>query len=262
MKRQFVTIERQGRIAIVRFSRRDGVNALSRALITELIEVAASFQDDAEVSAVVLTGDPTIFTAGFDLKDAQSQAAMSFAEKRVALTIGPRLCRAWEEIEAMTFMAIEGWCIGGGAALVVAGDIRVAGAGARFYIPEIERGMSMSWGSLPRLVNLVGPAKAKRLVVMAEKCGAERALDWGLADEVAEDGKALDAALAMAERVAAMPPVQVRMCKLAINAAANALNQAVSALDRDQYMLAQSSDDFAEGVRSFMEKRPPNYTGN
>jgi enoyl-CoA hydratase len=114
---------------------------------------------------------------------------------------------------------------------------------------------------VPRLVALMGPAKTKRLTVMAERIDAARAEAWGLVEEVAPQGGAFDAAMAMAERVAALPPVQVRMCKEGVNAAAHPLAHAVSFMDRDQYALAAGSEDYREGVRAFLEKRPPHYTG-
>ncbi len=259
---KYVSIEKTGRIAVVRFDREDNVNAMSRALMRELLEAARSFEDDTETSAVILTGVGKNFTLGADLKDpAAAPADAGLAERRKAQQLGPKLCGAWEAVEPMTFCAIEGWCVGGGGALAVATDIRIMGESARLYVPEIERGMNMSWQSVPRFVNLVGPAKAKRIVVMAEKIDAARALEWGFADEVVPDGRAFDKAMEMAERVAALPPVQVRMCKQDVNAAAHALNHAVSHMDIDQFMLAQSSEDYAEGVQSFLEKRPPRYTG-
>jgi enoyl-CoA hydratase/carnithine racemase len=135
------------------------------------------------------------------------------------------------------------------------------GEGATYYVSEIERGMNMSWNSVPRFVNLCGPARTKRLVVMAEKVGAERALEWGLADEVAPKGGALEKALEMAERIASLPPVQVRMCKKDVDVAAKALNHAVSFMDADQFCLSMTGEDYKEGVQSFLEKRPPRYTG-
>jgi enoyl-CoA hydratase/carnithine racemase len=256
-----VRIERQGRIAVIRFDRGDGKNAISRQLMRDLTAAARSFEDDTETSAIVLAGAADVFTLGFDLREA-SPGGMRLAERRQLQALGPRLCRAWETLEPMTFAAVEGWCVGGGVALVAALDLRLAGADARFYVPEIERGMNMSWQSVPRLVALMGPSCTKRLTVMAERIDATRARDWGLVDEVASAGGAFAAAMAMAERVASLPPVQVRMCKEGVNAAATALHHAASFMDRDQYALAAGSEDYREGVRAFLEKRPPRYTGS
>lgn len=259
-----VSIERRGRIAIVRLDRGDGRNPLSIEACRQLTRAARSFDDDPDVSAVVLTGTPSVFSVGADLKDPELAAARRarLAERRIAMQTGGRMCRAWAEIEAMTIVAIEGWCIGGGAALAVACDLRVAGAGATFYVPEIERGMNLSWNAVPRIAHLVGPARAKRIAVLAEKLDARAALDWGLVDRVAEPGAALEAALEFAERAASLPPVQLRMIKQAVDASVTALDRAASHADFDQFALAAQSDDFAEGNRSFAEKRPPRYTGS
>jgi enoyl-CoA hydratase/carnithine racemase len=174
---------------------------------------------------------------------------------------GGRMCRAWEELEPLTIAAIEGWCIGGGAALVAACDLRVASEAATFYVPEIERGMNLSWGAVPRITRLVGPARAKRAVILAEKISGAQAVEWGLADESCAPGGSFEAAMALAKRAASLPPVQIRMIKQAVNAAAFALDRAVSHADFDQFALAAASGDYAEGVNSFLEKRPPRYTG-
>ena len=263
MSARHVSIERDGRIATVRVDRGDGRNALSFEVLRELTEAAYAFEEDTETSAIVLTGAPGVFTMGFDLKDPETTglASLGLAEKRKLLQTGPRVCRAWEKLEPMTICAIEGWCVGGGMSIAVSCDLRVAGEGAVSFAPEIERGMNMSWQTVPRTVALVGPARTKRLFVMAERLGAQQGLDWGYFDAVAPDGSALERAQEMARQIAAMPPVQVRMVKQGVNAAAFALGDAVSALDRDQYLLAQGSEDHEEGLRSFLEKRPPKYTG-
>src|SRR5919109_1212897 len=132
-----VSIEKRGRIALVRFDRVDKANAMSRGVMTDLLEAARSFEGDAETSAIVLTGRASVFTLGFALKEA-SAGEPSLAEARVQQTLGRKLCRAWAELEPMTIAAIEGWCVGGGAALIAALDLRVAGQGATIYVPEIE----------------------------------------------------------------------------------------------------------------------------
>jgi enoyl-CoA hydratase/carnithine racemase len=260
----YVDVERRGRVAIVRFDRGERANALSLEACRQLTQAARSFENDHEVSAVILTGNSqNNFSNGADLKDpdlARARAA-PLAERRLLMQTGGRMCRAWEEIEAVTIAAIEGWCVGGGAAIAVACDLRVAAEDAHFYVPEIERGMNLSWGAVPRVTHLVGPSKAKRIIILSEKWPASKALQWGLVDELAPPGGTLEAALALAERVASLPPVQVRMIKQQINASANALDRAASHADFDQFMVAAASGDFAEGMRSFLEKRPPRYTG-
>jgi enoyl-CoA hydratase/carnithine racemase len=260
---EMVRIERRGRIAIVRFDRGDGRNTLSLEACRQLTRAARSFDDDPDVSAVVLAGTPAVFSLGADLKDDELKRAREarLAERRLAMQTGGRMCRAWAEIEALTVAAIDGWCVGGGAALAVSCDLRVAGSGATFYVPEIERGMNLSWNAVPRIAHLVGPARAKRIAVLAEKLDAAGALDWGLVDRVAEPGRALDAALAFAERAASLPPVQLRMIKQAVDASVAALDRATSHADFDQFALAAATDDFAEGSRSFLDRRPPRYTG-
>ncbi|MCW9034770.1 MAG: enoyl-CoA hydratase/isomerase family protein [Rhodospirillales bacterium] len=264
MSWQYVSIERKGRIAIVRFDRGNKSNALSGQVMRELTEAALSFQEDSETSAIILTGREDNFTLGMDLKDPDIELARTapLAQRRKLLQTGPKMCQAWESLEPLTIAAIEGWCVGGGMALNVALDLRVMAEDATLYVPEIERGMNMSWGAVPRLVNLCGPAKTKRIVVLAEKLKAERALDWGIVDEVTPKGQAVTKAMAFAERAAELPPVALRMCKQGVNAAANALNYTASHMDMDQFALAQSSGDFEEGVQAFFEKRKPNYTGS
>ncbi len=257
-----VRIERDGRIATVTLDCGDTANALSLSAMRELTEAARSFENDHETSAVILAGGAN-FSMGFDLRDAESGEVrtLGLAERRQRLAAGPRLCQAWQDIEPVTVAAIEGWCIGGGVALAVACDFRVVGRSATLYTPEIERGMSMSWGSVPRAVALIGPARAKRLLILAERLDSDRALDWGLADEKAEDGEVLAAARRIAERAAGLPPAQVRMIKELIDANAHALGRATAAIDRDQFILSQTGGDFEEGVRSFLEKRPATFTG-
>lgn len=110
------------------------------------------------------------------------------------MRIGPELCDAWERVEQVTICAIEKFCIGGGAALAAACDFRIVARTAYFRLPEIPLGMNMSGHAVPRLVSLIGPSRAKQLVIFGEKVAAEQAQAWGLADEMVEDGEALAAA--------------------------------------------------------------------
>jgi enoyl-CoA hydratase len=265
---EFLSVERglgpEGRIAVVRFDRGDSINALSPEAMRQLTAVARSFEDDGDTSVVVLTGSAKAFSAGFDLKDPEgrSRRDMDLGTLRRHVRVGPRLTRAWQEMEQVTIGAIEGFAIGGGVALAVALDFRVMASNAHLRVPEIALGMSMSWQSIPRMLHLMGPARTKQAVIIAdERISAEEAREWGLVEEVAEPGKAFETAMALAEKVARQPPIAVSMTKLTVNRLAHALDDLTSHMDGDQFLLAGMSEDHKEGVAAFLERRKPRFRG-
>jgi enoyl-CoA hydratase/carnithine racemase len=259
---EFVSVAREGAVAVVTMDRGDGRNALSRQLILEMTAAARSFADDLETQAVIVTGAGA-FTAGADLKDPgmDRRRADGLLERRAMVKIGPELCDAWEKVEQVTICAIETYCIGGGGALAAACDFRIMGQSAHMRLPEIPLGMNMSWHAVPRLVSLIGPSRTKQFVIFGEKVEAAQALGWGLIDEVAPDGETLAAAHRWAGKIAKLPPNAVRMSKQGVNSAANALHHATTFMDLDQYALATTSDDYREAIKAFLEKREPKFTG-
>jgi enoyl-CoA hydratase/carnithine racemase len=268
MPRSYVSIEKglgpERRIAVVRLDRGDKINALSPAVMRELRAAAQSFEDDTATSVVILTGNAHVFSAGFDLKDAEgrSRAGMGLGERRAALRIGPRMCRAWWEMEQVTIAAIEGPCVGGGVALAVSLDFRVCSSTAHFRVPEVALGMNMSWGSLPRLLALMGPARAKQAVILAaDRITAAEACEWGLVEKTVAEGNAFAAAMTLAERIAVLPPLPVTMTKSSINRLAGALDELAAHMDTDQFALASLTDDHKEGVAAFIERRTARFRG-
>jgi enoyl-CoA hydratase len=264
----FVKIEKglgpEGRIAAVHFDRGDGINALSPEAMRQLTQAARSFEDDGGTSVVVLAGGAKAFSAGFDLKDPEgrSRKSMDIGSLRQHLKLGPRLSRAWQDMEQVTIAAIEGFCIGGGVALAVALDFRVMARNAHIRVPEIGLGMNMSWQSIPRMLHLIGPARTKQAVILADqRISAEEAHAWGLVEEVVDPGKAFDAAMALAAKVAAQPPLSVAMTKLTVNRLAHALDDLASHMDIDQFALASLTEDHQEGVSAFLERRKPAFRG-
>jgi enoyl-CoA hydratase/carnithine racemase len=249
---------------VVRFDRGDGLNALSAEAMRQLTAAARSFEDDEVTSVVVLTGTAKAFSAGADLKDRgqRPRSEMDIGTLRRHLRLGPRLTRAWQEMEQVTIGAIEGFCIGGGAALAVALDFRIMGRGAHIRVPEIGLGMNMSWQSVPRMLHLIGPARTKQAVIIAdEKISAAEAYEWRLVEQVVDDGKTFDAAMALAEKIARQPPIPVAMTKLTVNRLVHALDDLASHMDLDQYALASLTEDHKEGVAAFLERRKPRFKG-
>ena len=258
-----VVVSRRGPVVEVTLHRPQARNALNGALMRELTEAARLLHRRADVLAVILAGGGANFSAGADLDAIQDRiTAPTLLETREAIMAGPDLCRAWEEIEAVTLAAVEGYCIGGGCALALACDFRIMGADAYMRLPEAPLGINMSWNSVPRLTTLAGPSRAKRFVIFGEPADAVTCLAWGMADEVTPNGGALAEARRWADKVCALPPLPVRMTKEAVNAQANANHHATSFMDRDQYLTTSRSRDFREGVQAFFEKRKPTFRGD
>jgi enoyl-CoA hydratase len=247
----YVTIERRDRIAVVRFDRKKNLNAFDSQLILELTDVARQFHEDLETRAVVLTGSTEYFSAGADIDDMGARASLADLERRQSFFRGVRLCEAWETMPQITIAAMERLAVGAGVALPLACDWRVMGESAYLYVPEVKIGLNLQWGALPRLVNLVGPARAKRICILCEKMNAQTALDWGLVDEVAADGATVEVALGLARTVVERPAVAVAMIKEAVNATAGALNRTASYADADQSQLSAATEDARSATERF-----------
>jgi len=257
MSEPYVTVERNGPVALVTFDRHKNLNAFDGQLILELTEVARSFHDDLDTRAVVLTGSKDYFSAGADLEDLASRNDPSITdlEKRQTYFRGVRLCEAWEAMPQVTIAAMEKIAVGAGVALPLACDWRVLGESCYLYVPEVKIGLNLQWGALPRLVNLVGPARAKRICILCERMDARTALDWGLAEEVTADGEAAAKALEMASAAAEMPAVATQMVKEAVNATAAALNRTASFADADQSQLTAATTDARSARDRFTGKK-------
>jgi enoyl-CoA hydratase/carnithine racemase len=238
-------LEIHDRLAIVRLDRPAARNALSRALMLELTHCARDLAERTDIDVVILTGDEKCFSAGADLKDANAWAddSLSTVERRNIAGTGFRLCKAWEEMPQVTIAAIEGFAVGGGLALSLACDWRVAAQDAFVSLPEIALGIPLTWGTIPRLVNLLGPAKAKRLTILCERFAAADALAIGILDYTAPKGQALAKAREVAAQALAMPAAAMRMSKESANAIALALNHAAGYMAHDQIALAAASPE-------------------
>jgi enoyl-CoA hydratase/carnithine racemase len=227
----------------VRLNRPASRNALSQALMRELTACALELGERTDVDVVILTGSDVCFCAGADLKDANAWAdeTLSTVERRKVAGTGFRMCKAWEEMPQITIAAIEGYAVGGGLALALACDWRVAAEDAFVSLPEIALGIPLTWGTIPRLVNLLGPARAKRLTILCERFPAPDALALGLLDYVATKGQALARAREVAAQTLGMPAAAMRMSKESVNALATALNHATGYMAHDQIALASAS---------------------
>ena len=250
-------LDSKSAIATVTLNRPEARNAMSAQLMREMIACAGRVGAMRDVDVVIVRGSGVCFSAGADLKDASrwGNGERPFHEQREIAALGYRMARAWEEVPQVTIAAIEGYAIGGGLALVAALDWRVIAENAFVSLPEIALGIPLTWGTLPRLVNLVGPARAKRLSILCERIPAPEAQAMGLADYLAPPGKSLATARAVAKQVLALPRNSVRMTKESINAYAGIGAHASSHMAHDQVQLAAGSSEAKAARAAFAARR-------
>jgi enoyl-CoA hydratase/carnithine racemase len=250
MSRGLISLRRDGAVCIVQLERPEKLNALSGALEREL-GAALSTPELAESGAIVLTGNGRAFSAGADITEfADRDPAAILAYYRTTGGV-------YEAVAALsqpTFSAIHGYCLGGGLELALATDFRIADETAVFGFPEVGLGILPSSGGTHRVARLLGAARAKELILLCDRLTAAEALAVGLVTEVVAEGAALERAVELAGKVAALPPTAVAVTKSAIDAVAGAPRDAAVLIERLAYgLLAQTeaartaADDFTGG---------------
>lgn len=259
-----LSVERKNLITIVTLNRPEKLNALNYDLMEEIEILTDELRKDIDTRVVIFTGAGKHFSAGADLTDPRrlKDADRSMLAKLRNSHIGPRMLKKLMEINQITIAAINGGALGGGACIVSALDFRIGAEDCFVGYPECRLGMSLSWVSLPLCVHLVGPARAKRFIILAQKEPAQTLFEWGFLDEIAPKDRLMERALIMAQSYAEMPPIPAQMIKRSINAVSSAFDQAIMHMDMDQLALTSLTEDFKEGVASFFEKRKPVFKGN
>jgi enoyl-CoA hydratase len=244
-------------VALVVLERPDVLNALDFALIAELADRLEALDADPACRCVVIAGaGDRAFAAGADIKELATQTP-------VTLTVDDPF-RHWERIKRIRtplIAAVRGVALGGGCELAMTCDMIVAGDDATFGQPEIRLGVMPGAGGTQRLTRAIGKAKAMELVLTGRTMDATEAEALGLVTSVVPAEATVDAALELAERIAAMPPVAVMAAKEAVNQAFELPLEAGLRFERRNFFLLFASDDQREGMAAFSQKRPASWHG-
>lgn len=244
-------------VALVTLSRPRALNALSFAMLTDLARVVEALDADPEVRAIVITGTGTrAFAAGADIGELAEQTPDSLAASEGM--------RGWDRVAAATtptIAAVRGYALGGGCELAMACDMLVAGSDAVFGQPEIKLGIIPGGGGTQRLTRAIGAARAMELVLTGRQVGADEAARLGLVTKVVPAEETLDAALDLAAEIAALPAGAVRAAKAAVRAVAELPLTGGIQLEGTLFRERFGTADQVEGIRAFLEKRPPRWEG-
>ncbi|TBH21330.1 enoyl-CoA hydratase/isomerase family protein [Thermus thermamylovorans] len=244
-------------LALVTLKRPEALNALSQDLLQELAEVAEVIAQDPEVRAVIFAGEGKAFAAGADLKEI---AALKdpFAAREYAL-LGQQVFAEIAALPVPTIAAIHGYALGGGLELALACDLRVAAKGAKLGLPEVGLGLIPGFGGTQRLPRLIGRGRALDLILTGRHVPAEEALALGLVNRLGED--ALEEAKKLARQILKNAPVALALAKESVVRGEGLDLAEALEIEADLFGYAAATEDMREGVRAFLEKRPPGFRG-
>jgi enoyl-CoA hydratase/carnithine racemase len=255
MTSEFVQIERRPNGVAVLTLTRPPMNALSRALLSELADVAERLHVDPDLKAVVITGAGRSFAAGAEISE--------FGDQIAAAEVGRAFRLALDFVAAIprpVIAAINGFALGGGLELALACDLRIAADSARVGQPEILLGIIPGGGGTQRLTRLVGPAVAKELVWTGRQVRADEAFALGIVNRVAPADELLDRALAWADELAAGAVLAMSLAKRAIDLGQDATLEDGLDLEYDAFIDVFATEDSRIGVESFLANGPGKAT--
>jgi enoyl-CoA hydratase len=253
---EHILVEMKEAYAVVRLNRPRVLNALNNALMGELVDALEQLDDDVSCRCIVLTGNDRAFAAGADIAEMAGAEAVAFLLKDQFAH--------WDRIRKIhtpLIAAVSGYALGGGCELAMMCDMIVASETAQFGQPEINIGVIPGAGGTQRLTRAVGKVRAMEMILTGSPISAQEALGAGLVNRVVSVEVCLSEAEALAGRVAAQPPVAVRLAKEAILKAFDTTLEVGLDIERKNFYLLFASADQKEGMQAFLEKRTPHFEG-
>lgn len=257
MQYEFISTSREDAVGIITLNRPKVLNALNLQLVDEVVAEMERLDQDPEIRVILLTGNEKAFAAGADISEMADPSAIEIM-KRNQFAVWDRISRITKPIIG----AVSGYALGGGCELMMNCDIIIASETAMIGQPEIKLGVMPGAGGTQRLTRAVGVRKAMEMLLTGEPISAREALRYGLVNRVVPVESYLSEALKLAKQIAQQPPLAVQAIKKAVYKAADVPLQDALDYERNAFYLLLASEDRKEGMRAFLEKRKPRFTGN
>lgn len=256
---ELIALETADAVATITLNRPDVLNALNARLLAELSSALRTLEEDSRVRAIIITGrGQKAFAAGADI--GELNALPNAFEGAQKARIGQGITLQIERLKKPVIMAINGFALGGGCELAMAGDIRIASDNAKFGQPEVNLGLIPGYGGSQRTTRLLGRGMAMYLCLTGEIVDAAEALRIGLVQKVVPLDRLLPEARKLAETIAAKAPLAIEACKRAINGGAHLSTPDGLELEALEFGTLVNTNDFKEGTAAFLEKRKPQWS--
>jgi enoyl-CoA hydratase len=256
MPYEHIQVSQDGAVGIIRLNRPEVLNALNLKLIDELVEEMERMDKDTSIRVLVLTGNDKAFAAGADIDEMADETVIPMLLKD-QFAVWDIIARVSKPIIA----AVSGFVLGGGCELMMNCDMVVASETTRIGQPEINLGIMPGAGGTQRLTKAVGKMKAMEMLLTGESILAQEALRLGLINKVVPVESYFQEAMKVARKIAAQPPVAARLIKKSVlKAVDSSLSEGLD-YERNCFYLLFASEDKAEGMKAFTEKRQPKFVG-
>ena len=249
-----IVLEKEEGIAKITFNRPDALNALNNQTRLDFRNAMSEVQNDDDIKVVIITGAGRAFVAGSDIKELKGTTPLE------AHNI-TRLGEIIENLEKPVIAAVNGFALGGGCEIAMACDILIASEKAKFGQPEVNIGVIPGGGGTQRLQRVVGVYKAKELIFTGDIIDAKEAERIGLVNKVVAPEELETVVKELAKKIAAKSSAAIRLAKAAINRGMQTNLETGLAYERELYSLSLTTEDKAEGIEAFIEKREPKYKG-
>ncbi|KZS93552.1 enoyl-CoA hydratase/isomerase [Sistotremastrum niveocremeum HHB9708] len=251
-----VLVARIDRVGIIKLNRPSAKNALSAALIEQLLASLATFDSDPEIGAIIITGEH-VFCAGADIKELKGLDFITAYTSNFLVNLTQKVAAVRKPLIA----AVHGYALGGGCELAMACDIIYAADDAKFGQPEVKIGTIPGAGGTQRLIRAIGKAKAMHMILTGDSLSAKEAESSGLVAKIFPADKLLDEAIAEARKIASYSGPIVAMAKEAVNAAEDLTLATGLQFESRLYHSTFGTEDAREGMTAFVEKRAPVFHG-
>jgi enoyl-CoA hydratase/carnithine racemase len=263
MKYETILVKKSGNLATVTFNRPQILNAINAQFMLELKDLFAQLRLDQKTRFVIFTGAGRAFSSGAEFtKKAMDERynTPEMANERLAQLFGHDFMSAMESLEQVTIAAVNGAAVGAGLCLAMNCDFRIASEKAVFGVPEANLGIFFTWGATPRLTALIGPAKAKELIMTCDSIDAQEAWRIGLINKVVPADQLMITCEELARKIASKGHLAIRMTKKMVNAASLAKMADLYPCEPELVERLMLSPEVEEGVEAFIEKRPSKFS--